>query len=222
MLWAIAFVTLGVGVLWPGRLRKVLPPTLAALIAGTLLGVLWLTDTPVIGGSANRSAGIDLPDVSLGVLAGAVAPAVTIALLGSIDSLLTSLIADTMTRTRHKPNRELVGQGIGKHDGGVRRGTAGSRGDDGHGGEHPGRGDARRCRGWYGAGILLALVLGLGGYAEKIPHAVLAGILMKVGWDIIDWRFITRIHPGAEGTPFSDANNLGGLRCSWTWSPPWR
>ena len=44
------------------------------------------------------------------------------------------------------------------------------------------------------AGILLALVLGLGGYAEKIPHAVLAGILMKVGWDIIDWRFITRIH----------------------------
>ena len=44
------------------------------------------------------------------------------------------------------------------------------------------------------AGILLALVLGLGQYVELIPHAVLAGILMKVGWDIIDWRFITRIH----------------------------
>ncbi|MYD95275.1 MAG: SulP family inorganic anion transporter, partial [Chloroflexi bacterium] len=44
------------------------------------------------------------------------------------------------------------------------------------------------------AAILLALVLGLGRYVEAIPHAALAGILMKVGWDIIDWRFLTRIH----------------------------
>ena len=190
---AIASVTLGVGVLWPERLKKILPPTLAALIAGTLLGVLWLSDTPVIGEVPTGLPGIELPDLSLGVLSGAVAPAITIALLGSIDSLLTSLIADTMTRTRHKPNRELVGQGIGNMMAGFIGGLPGAGATMGTviniraGGRTP-------ISGVVVAGILLALALGLGGYAEKIPHAVLAGILMKVGWDIIDWRFITRVH----------------------------
>ncbi len=189
----IAFVTLGVGVLWPRRLKKILPPTLAALITGTLLGVLWLSDTPVIGEVPAGLPGIELPDLSLGVLSGAVAPAITIALLGSIDSLLTSLIADTMTRTRHKPNRELVGQGIGNMMAGFIGGLPGAGATMGTviniraGGRTP-------ISGVVVAGILLTLMLGLGGYAEKIPHAVLAGILMKVGWDIIDWRFITRIH----------------------------
>ena len=54
-------------------------------------------------------------------------------------------------------------------------------------------GGRSRLSGVLRAAILLALVLGLGRYVESIPHAVLAGILMKVGWDIIDWRFITRI-----------------------------
>ena len=190
---AIGLVTLGVGVAWPSRLRKVLPPTLAALIAGTLLGLLWLSDTPVIGEVPTGLPGIDLPDVSLGVLAGAVAPAVTIALLGSIDSLLTSLIADTMTRTRHKPNRELVGQGIGNMMAGFIGGLPGAGATMGTV-VNIRAGGRTQVSGVVRAGILLALVLGLGGYAEKIPHAVLAGILMKVGWDIIDWRFITRIH----------------------------
>ena len=190
---AIAVVTLGVGVLWPGRLKRIIPPTLAALIAGMLLGVLWLKDTPVIGEVPMGLPGIQLPDLSLNVLAAAVAPAITIALLGSIDSLLTSLIADTMTRTRHKPNRVLVGQGIGNMMAGFVGGLPGAGATMGTvvniraGGRSPVSGVVQ-------AGILLVLVLGLGGYAEKIPHAVLAGILMKVGWDIIDWRFITRIH----------------------------
>ena len=101
------------GVLWPGRLRKWLPPTLAALVAGTLLGVLWLTDVPVIGEVPTGLPDFKLPEISIGLLGGAITPALTIALLGSIDSLLTSLIADSMTRTQHNPNRELVGQGIG-------------------------------------------------------------------------------------------------------------
>ena len=190
---AIAVVTLGVGVLWPGRLKRIIPPTLAALIMGMLLGVLWLKDTPVIGEVPMGLPGIQLPDLSLNVLAAAVAPAITIALLGSIDSLLTSLIADTMTRTRHKPNRVLVGQGIGNMMAGFVGGLPGAGATMGTvvniraGGRSPVSGVVQ-------AGILLVLVLGLGGYAEKIPHAVLAGILMKVGWDIIDWRFITRIH----------------------------
>ena len=190
--FGIAAVTLAVGVLWPARLRRVLPPTLVALTAGTLMGVLWLTDAPVIGTVPTGLPVPQMPDLSLDILTRAVQPALTIALLGSIDSLLTSLIADSMTRTQHHANRELVGQGIGNMAAGVLGGLPGAGATLGTviniraGGRTPLSGVIR-------AAILLALVLGLGRYVEIIPHACLAGILMKVGWDIIDWRFLTRI-----------------------------
>ena len=136
---------------------------------------------------------IELPVFSLSLLVRAIEPALILALLGSIDSLLTSLIADAMTRTRHNPNRELIGQGIGNVVAGFIGGLPGAGATLGTvvniraGGQTQVSGALR-------AAILLALVLGLGKYVEAIPHAVLAGILMKVGWDIIDWRFILRIH----------------------------
>ena len=120
-------------------------------------------------------------------------PALTIALLGSIDSLLTSLIADSITRTRHDPNRELVGQGIGNTIAGFIWALPGAGATMGTV-VNIRAGGRTRLSGVLRAAILLALVLGLGRYVEEIPHAVLAGILMKVGWDIIDWRFITRAH----------------------------
>ena len=190
---SIAAVTLAVGVVWPSRLRKFLPPTLAALTAGTLLSVLWLSNTPVIGEVPTGLPDVQLPDLSLSALAGAVQPALIIALLGSIDSLLTSLIADSMTRTRHKPNRELVGQGIGNLAAGLIGGLPGAGATMGTV-VNIRAGGRTQVSGVLRTAILLALVLGLGKYVETIPHAVLAGILMKVGWDIIDWRFLTRIH----------------------------
>lgn len=189
----IAAATLAVGVLWPGRLRKWLPPTLAALVAGTLLGVLWLTDVPVIGEVPTGLPDFKVPEISIGLLSGAVTPALTIALLGSIDSLLTSLIADSITRTRHDPNRELVGQGIGNMMAGFVQGLPGAGATMGTV-VNIRAGGRTQVSGVLRAAILLAMVLGLGQYVESIPHAVLAGILMKVGWDIIDWRFITRAH----------------------------
>ena len=190
--FAIAAVTLAVGVLWPGRLRRVFPPTLAALIVGTMIGVLWLTDVPVIGNVPTGLPAPQLPDLSPSILVQAVTPALTIAMLGSIDSLLTSLIADSMTRTQHNADRELVGQGIGNMVAGFLGGLPGAGATMGTviniraGGRTPISGVIR-------AAILLALVLGLARYVEVIPHACLAGILVKVGWDIIDWRFLTRI-----------------------------
>ena len=189
----IAVVTLVVGIVWPERLRRFLPPTLVALIAGTLLGVLWLKGTPVIGDVPTGLPAVQLPDFSLGVLASAVQPALTIALLGSIDSLLTSLVADSMTRTRHNPDKELVGQGIGNVAAGFIWGLPGAGATLGTV-VNIRAGGRTQLSGAIRAAILLALVLGLGRYVESIPHAVLAGILMKVGWDIIDWRFLTRIH----------------------------
>ncbi|MCE2457466.1 MAG: SulP family inorganic anion transporter [Dehalococcoidia bacterium] len=188
----IAVATLVVGIIWPSRLRKFLPPTLVALVAGTLLGVLWLKGTPVIGDVPTGLPAFRLPDFSIGVLASAVQPALTIALLGSIDSLLTSLVADSMTRTRHNPDKELVGQGIGNVAAGFIWGLPGAGATLGTV-VNIRAGGSTQISGAIRAIILLALVLGLGKYVESIPHAALAGILMKVGWDIFDWRFLTRI-----------------------------
>ena len=163
------------------------------MVAGTGLGIFWLTGAPVIGAVPTGLPTLQLPVLSLGFLGHAIQPALIIALLGSIDSLLTSLIADSLTRTQHNPNRELMGQGIGNMVSGFIGGLPGAGATLGTvvnlraGGRTPVSGALR-------AAVLLALVLGLGRYVEEIPHAVLAGILMKVGWDIIDWRFLTRIH----------------------------
>ncbi len=190
---AIAAVTLAVGILWPERFKRFLPASLAALIAGTLMGVLWLTNAPIIGEVPTGLPKFITPDYSLDIITSAVQPALIIALLGSIDSLLTSLVADSITRTRHNPNKELVGQGIGNTIAGFIGGLPGAGATLGTV-VNIRAGGRTQISGVIRAAILLALVLGLGRYVESIPHAALAGILIKVGWDIIDWRFITRVH----------------------------
>ena len=191
--FAIAAVTLAVAVFWPARLAKYLPPTLVALVSGTLLSVLWLTQTPVIGDVPTGLPQFRLPDFAPDFLIRAIQPAIIIALLGSIDSLLTSLIADSMTRTKHEPDRELIGQGIGNTIAGLIGGLPGAGATMGTV-TNIRAGGRTQVSGALYATILLALVLGLGKYVESIPHAALAGILMKVGWDIVDWRFLTRVH----------------------------
>ena len=190
---AIAAVTLGVGVLWPRRLRKFLPSTLVAMIVGSALGIFWLTGAPIIGEIPTGLPELQIPVISAGFLANAIQPALIIALLGSIDSLLTSLIADSLTRTQHDPNRELVGQGIGNMAAGLVGGLPGAGATLGTV-VNLRAGGRTQVSGVLRAAILVGLVLGLGRYVESIPIAVLAGILVKVGWDIIDWRFLTRIH----------------------------
>ena len=191
--FAIATVTLAVGVLWPHRMAKFLPAPLMALAAGTLLGVLWLNDAPVIGQVPTGLPGMQLGLPSPGFLLQAMEPAIILALLGSVDSLLTSLIADSMTGTQHNPNRELVGQGIGNMVAGMFGALPGA-------GTTVGTvtniraGGLTQVSGALRSVLLLALVLGLGQYVEPIPLAALAGVLMKVGWDIIDWHFLSRIH----------------------------
>ena len=137
--FAIAVVTLAVGIMWPTRLKKFLAGPVVALSAGTALGVLWLTSAPVIGEVPTGLPTPRIPDVSFTAVLHSVQPALIIALLGSIDSLLTSLVADSMTRTRHSPNRELVGQGIGNMAAGIFGGLPGEGSTMGTGNEHPRR-----------------------------------------------------------------------------------
>ena len=189
----VAAITLLVGALWRPPLSRYLPAPLAAMIVGSAIGIFWLTDLRVIGDVPTGLPDLRIPVFDIGFILSSLTPALILALLGSIDSLLTSLIADALTRTRHNANRELIGQGIGNTIAGLIGGLPGAGATLGtvinirSGGRTPFSGVVR-------AGVLLALVLGLGRYVTEIPHAVLAGILVKVGWDIIDWRLIKRAH----------------------------
>ena len=189
----IAVVTLGIGVLWPRRLQRFVPAALVALIAGTLLGVLTLRDAPVIGAVPTGLPELHLELPSVAFLLRALQPALILALLGSVDSLLTSLVADSLTGTQHNPDRELVGQGIGNLVAGLFGGVPGAGATMGTV-TNIRAGGTTRMSGVLRAILLLALLLGLGRFVEPIPHAVLAGILMKVGWDIVDWRMVLRLH----------------------------
>ena len=189
----VASVTLLVGALWPRLLSRYLPSTLAAMVVGSALGIFWLNDLPVIGEVPTGLPELQLPELAPGFIVRSLTQALILALLGSSGSLLTALIAEALTRTRHNANRELMGQGIGNMAAGFIGGLPGAGATLGtvinirSGGRTPVSGALR-------AVILLSLVLGLGRYVEAIPHAVLAGILVKVGWDIIDRRYLARAH----------------------------
>ena len=190
---ALGAVALGVAALWPRRMARYLPGLLVALLAGTALGVLWLTDVPVIGEIPRGLPSLQLELPTLAFLVKSLQPALILALLGSVDSLLTSLVADSLTGTQHKPNRELVGQGVGNMVSGLFGGLPGAGATMGTV-TNIRAGGTTQVSGALRALMVLALLLGLGQAVEPIPHAVLAGILMKVGWDIIDWPLLTRIH----------------------------
>ncbi len=190
---AIGAVTLAAGFLWPRRLSRYLPGPLLALVLGSVVGILWLSGAPALGHVPTGLPTLRIGLPSAGFLLQAFQPALILALLGSVDSLLTSLVADSLTGTRHNPNRELVGQGIGNMISGLLGGLPGAGATMGTvvniraGGSTPVSGALRAI-------FLLLLVLGLGPLVEPVPHAVLAAIMMKVGWDIIDWPMLGRVH----------------------------
>jgi len=118
--------------------------------------------------------------------------ALTLALLGSIDSLLTSVVADNMTKTKHKPNRELIGQGIGNSIASIFGGIPGA-GATIRTVVNINAGGKTKLSGMIAGIMLLVVLLGLGSVASKIPQAVLAGILVTVGIGVIDYKGLKAI-----------------------------
>ena len=186
--------TLVIAYKWPAKLGKYVPGALAALIIGTLVS-LMLTNIPILGDIPTGLPSIHLPVFEQGQVLLVIEAAFILAILGAIDSLLTSLVADNMTRTRHDSNRELIGQGIGNTVAGLIGGIAGA-GATMRTVVNIRSGGKDRISGMTHALVLLAIVLGLSPLAAQIPHAVLAGILVKVGLDIIDWGYLKRAHTG--------------------------
>ena len=198
----IASSTIAIIYLFP-KITKAIPSTLVALISMTIVTTFIGLEVPVIGTIPSN-----LPELKIGAIASIHASditliielALTLALLGAIDSLLTSVIADNITKTKHHSNRELVGQGIGN----IMASCIGGL---------PGAGATMRTLVNVNAGgqtplsgvihgvLLLAILLGLGNYAQVIPIPVLAGILITVGVGIIDYKGFRHI----KSVPRTDA-----------------
>ncbi|MBN1379201.1 MAG: SulP family inorganic anion transporter [Gammaproteobacteria bacterium] len=176
----------------PTAIRRLLPPPLLALIIGTAAGFFYFTDASVIGPIPSGLPDFHWPSFSLSNFPIMLRLSLMLAFLGSIDSLLTSLIADSITRSQHHPDRELIGQGLGNMVAGIFGGIPGA-GATMRTVVNVRAGGRTQLSGALHSLVLLGIVMGFGDLAEHIPLAVLAGILLKVGIDIIDWRYLKRL-----------------------------
>ena len=191
-------ITLGFVYLTPAYITRYFPPSIIALVFSTIVAIAWLPEAPVIGEIPSGLPDIHLPVFSLEDFPLIKHFALVLAFLGSIDSLLTSLVADSMTRSHHNSDRELIGQGMGNIASGIFGGITGAGAtmrtvvNFRSGGKTPFSGVIHSL-------MLFVIVMGFSGLVMHIPHAVLAGILLRVGFNIIDWRYLKRVARGPQG-----------------------
>lgn len=191
----LALVTVAILFFYPAKLKKFLPPQLLALIVGTLIAILFLGNADIrrIGEISVGLPSLQRPMFSAAQFQEMLVDALVLAMLGCIDALLTSLVADSLTRTEHDSNKELIGQGLGNLVSGLFGGIAGAGATMGTV-VNIQTGGRTALSGLTRALVLLVVVLGLSQYLSVIPLAVLAGIAFKVGIDIVDWGFLKRAH----------------------------
>ena len=192
---ALAVVT--VAILWftPNVVKRFCPPQLLALVVGTLLYILLPKelDLAVIGEFSAQLPSPQMPHFDGGQLSLMLVDGAVLGMLGCIDALLTSVVADSLTRTEHNSNKELMGQGLANIASGVLGGLPGAGATMGTV-VNIQAGGRSALSGIIRAVILMVVVLVAAPLASKIPLAVLAGIALKVGIDIIDWDFLRRAH----------------------------
>jgi len=193
---AVAVMTLAIVFLTPRKISQWVPSPLLALLIVTPLSILLFGDSSIdrIGAIPEGGLSLSLPDPSLGNFFPIILKAgLVLAVLGAIDSLLTSLVADNISQTRHNSDRELIGQGIGNAVAGIFTGLPGA-GATMRTVIYVKSGGSTPISGMVHSVVLLFVLVGAGPLAAQIPTALLAGILIKVGLDIIDWGFLLRAH----------------------------
>ena len=177
------------------RITKVVPSTLVALVVVSGIAIGFGLDYRPI---EEIPSGLPIPNLeiftafSLASITPYIFTALTLALLGAIDSLLTSIVADNMTKTKHKPNKELVGQGIGNSIAAVFGGIPGA-GATIRTVVNINSGGKTRLSGMIAGVMLFIILLALAPLASKIPAAVLAGILITVGIGVMDYKGLKAI-----------------------------
>ena len=183
------------------RLTKVVPASLVALVTLTAVSFALKFDVPVIGEIPSGFPKVLLPSFDLRAVPAMVVPAFELALLGAIDSLLTSLVADNVTRSQHDSNRELVGQGVGNMVAGLLGGLPGA-GATMRTVVNVNAGGKTRLSGVVHGLFLVAVLLGLSGLVQYVPRAVLAGLLVTVGIAIIDTRGFAHLRQAPRADAF--------------------
>ena len=194
----LALITLAILWFTPKPLKKIAPPQLIALLVGTLVSLPLISgfgseDIRRIGEIASGFPQLQLPMFSAAELQLMVVDAAVLGMLGCIDALLTSVVADSLTRTEHNSNKELIGQGLGNLVSGLFGGLPGAGATMGTV-VNIQSGGRSALSGIFRAVILMLVILVGAPLAAEIPQAVLAGIALKVGVDIVDWDFIKRAH----------------------------
>ena len=177
------------------RITTAVPSTLVALVVMTGVAILFVPNYRPI---TSIPQGFPMPkweiftELSIGQLLPYVFTALTLSLLGAIDSLLTSVVADNMTKTRHKPNKELIGQGIGNSISAMFGGIPGA-GATIRTVVNINSGGKTRISGMFAGIVLLLILLLFSSAASTIPAAVLAGILVTVGIGVMDYKGLRAI-----------------------------
>lgn len=182
-------------IIYPAKWRRFLPPQLVVLVLGTAAVALFLRGESVrlIGRIPMGLPALVVPTFTAAQTTQILIDGVILGLLGCIDSLLTAMIADSLTREHHNSDRELIGQGIGNLVSGLFGGLPGAGATMGTvvniqtGARSPLAAVVRAL-------LLLAVVLILAPLLQSVPMAVLAAITVKVGIDILDWSFLGRAH----------------------------
>lgn len=176
-------------------ITKAIPSTLVALIVMSAIAIGFGLDYKPI---EEIPSGFPVPNFeiftsfSLSSISPYIFTAFTLALLGSIDSLLTSVVADNITKTQHKPNKELIGQGVGNSVAAIFGGLPGA-GATIRTVVNINSGGKTRLSGMIAGVMLLIILLGLGPIASQIPAAVLAGVLITVGIGVMDYKGLRAI-----------------------------
>ncbi|MGR5095770.1 SulP family inorganic anion transporter [Vibrio maritimus] len=188
-------LTLAILFLLPKKYRQHVPPQLVALVAVTLLSVVFFDDETIrrIGEIPAGLPSLVIPHFNAEMFTEMLIDALVLGTLGCIDTLLTAVIGDSLTRKEHDSDKELRGQGLANLVAGLFGALPGAGATMGTvtniqvGARSPLSGVVRAL-------VLALVVLVASGLTEPIPMAVLAGIAVYVGFNILDWSFIQRAH----------------------------
>lgn len=192
---AVAGVCLATILFWPRPLRRVLPAPFAGLLAAWIVSVPWSPDMDVLRLGLLPLIGLpemSIPPVSVEFLAGAIAPAFFIAVVGSAHTLAVALAADAVTGGRHNADRELVATGVANLMAGAFGAVPGS-------GNFSSMGMLRMGARTVVAGVVVALgiaglMLGAGPLVQTLPVAAVLAVVIWMGWVLVDWRLLRRAH----------------------------
>jgi len=199
----LGVLTVAIYYLFP-KITKAIPSALVALVVASLVAYFFKWDVPIIGEIPSG-----LPALEIGTMLSIDGKAISLileygvvlAVLGSIDSLLTSVIADNMTKTKHNSNRELIGQGIGNMIAALIGGIPGAGATKGTVVNINAGGTTKLSGAIHGL-FLLTVLLGLGSLAAHIPLSVLAGLLIPIGFKIIDFKGLKHLRSVPKADTF--------------------